>query len=110
MKGALADRVSAWLVTVAEANGWQIHELNVQINHVHLLIQYRPDESIAEVAQKLKGVTSLNVCREFPALASSIARRGFWGKGYFAASVGSVAESVVRRYIREQPWHAVAGG
>jgi len=41
---------------------------------------------------------------EFPWLAKS---KVLWSKSYFAASVGYVSESTVRRYIEHQ-WDAIA--
>jgi len=41
---------------------------------------------------------------EFPRLAKS---KVLWSKSYFAASVGYVSESTLRRYIEHQ-WDAIA--
>lgn len=47
-------------------NRWWISKLNVQIDHVHILMQIKPNESVAEVVQVLKGGTSRVIRKEFP--------------------------------------------
>jgi len=38
LKGALAKRIFELLEVCAEANGWRIEEMNIQPDHVHLII------------------------------------------------------------------------
>ena len=83
-------------------NRWWISELSVQVDHVHLIIQTNPSDSVAEVVQKLKGGTSRVIRKEFPELEEFLWGDSFWADGYFAETVGSVDEDVVRRYIRQQ--------
>jgi len=72
------------------------------VDHVHLIIQTNPSDSVAEVVQKLKGGTSRVIRKEFPELEEFLWGDSFWADGYFAETVGSVDEDVVRRYIRQQ--------
>ena len=37
MRGALALRIEALIRECAEINGWAIEELNIQVDHVHML-------------------------------------------------------------------------
>ena len=83
-------------------NKWYISELSIQPDHVHVMIQIKPKDSIAEVVQILKGGTSRVVRKEFPELDEFLWGDSFWADGCFAESVGKVDEAVVRRYIREQ--------
>jgi len=53
--GELAKRLEELIVECALVNKWEIHELSVQKDHIHLLIQTRPRESIARVVQMIKG-------------------------------------------------------
>ena len=76
--------------------------MSVQVDHVHILIQIWPRESIADVAKKLKGGTSRVIRAEFPELEEFLWGDSFWSDGYFAETVGNVDEQVVEKYIREQ--------
>lgn len=107
LEGAVAERLDALLRQASEVNEWELHELNVQPDHVHLLLQIHPRESVADVVQRLKGGTSFVLRKEFPDLEEPDLEEflwsdSLWGDGYFAESVGQTEEGVIRRYIRNQ--------
>jgi len=102
LRGKLAGRLKQLLYQAATVNRWEIKELNVQVDHVHLLIQTRPEQSVAEVVQILKGGTSRLVRQEFPELEEFLWGDSLWADGYFAETVGIAHEELIRRYIREQ--------
>ena len=74
----------------------------MQTDHVHILIQIKPSESVAEVVHILKGGTSRVIRKEFPELEEFLWGDSFWADGYFAESVGKVDEEVIRKYIKIQ--------
>ena len=100
--GAVAARLEALLRQATELKRWQIHELAIQKDHVHLLLQIRPAESVSYVANLLKGGTSRVLRAEFPELEEFLWADSLWADGYFAESVGQVEEAVVSAYIRDQ--------
>ena len=102
LEGTVAVRVRQLLEQAAEVNRWQLHELNVQSDHVHLLLQIHPKDRVAEVVQRLKGGSSRLLRQEFPELEEFLWGKSFWCDGYFAESVGQTEEGVIRRYIRQQ--------
>lgn len=71
-------------------------------DHVHILIQLRPRESVSEVVQILKGGSSRKIREEFPELEEFLWGDSFWADGYFAETVGHLDETTIRRYIRDQ--------
>jgi putative transposase len=77
-------------------------ELSIQEDHVHIILQTNPTDSVAEIAQRLKGGTSRVIRKEFPELEEFLWGDSFWADGYFAETVGNVDEEVVKRYIRDQ--------
>ncbi len=83
-------------------NRWWIEEIAIQVDHVHVLIQLKPRESLAEVIQILKGGTSRVIRKEFPELEEFLWGDSFWADGYFAETVGKVDEETVRKYIERQ--------
>ena len=102
LQGPVAMRLDALIRQAAEVNRWQVHELAIQSDHIHLLVQIRPPESVARVVNCLKGGTSRVLRSEFPEMEEFLWGESFWADGYFAESVGQVEEPVVSRYIREQ--------
>ena len=102
LRGKIAARIKQLLYEACKVNNWLLSEINVQEDHVHILVQIWPRESIADVVQKLKGGTSRVIRTEFPELEEFLWGDSFWAEGYFAETVGNVDEEVLRKYIREQ--------
>jgi len=100
--GKLAQRLEELLYQAAEVNGWRIEELSIVNDHIHMLIQMKPDKALSKVVQLLKGGTSKVLRTEFPELEEFLWGDQLWADGYFAESVGVSDERMIRRYIREQ--------
>ena len=100
--GKIAIRLKQLLLECCEINDWQIHELAIQKDHVHLLLQINPKESVSKVVNLLKGGTSRAIRREFPEIQEFLWGNSFWADGYFAESVGIKNESIMRKYIQHQ--------
>jgi putative transposase len=102
LKGKIAVRLRQLLYQACKMNRWWIGQLAVQEDHVHAMIQIKPNESVSQVVQILKGGSSRVIRSEFPELEEFLWGESLWADGYFAETVGQVEESVVSKYIREQ--------
>ncbi len=74
----------------AEVNDWSIVELNVQEDHVHMLIQLKPSLSLSKVVHLFKGGSSKVIREKFPELKEFLWGESFWADGFFAVTVGKV--------------------
>lgn len=72
--------------------------------HLHLFVRVGPAGAPAAVVRAFKGRTARVLRQEFPHLRNFA--KVLWSPAYFAASVGYVSETTVRRYIGHQ-WDAV---
>ena len=77
LEGKIAARLEALLREGCALNDWYLHELSIQPDHVHLLLQTHPRQSVARVVQRLKGGTSKVLRSEFPELIEFL-----WGKSF----------------------------
>ena len=104
LEGKIAEKIEALLRECASINRWHIKELSVQSDHVHILIQLRPDISVSKVVQLLKGRSSYEIRKEFPGLKefSWGTSKSFWCDGFFVETVGQVNEVMIEEYIRNQ--------
>ena len=102
LKGKVVVRLKRLLREASEVNRWVIEELSIQEDHVHLMIQANPKDSVADVVQVLKGGTSRILRKEFPDLEEFLWGDSFWADGYFAETVGKVDADVVKKYIKQQ--------
>ncbi len=98
----MVSRLKKLLYEACKINRWWISELSIQDDHVHTLMQIKPNECVADVVQILKGGTSRVIRKEFPELEEFLWGDSFWADGYFAESVGKVDEEVIRKYIKTQ--------
>ena len=105
LSGAIAARLKELIEECAEVNRWRIDELNIQRDHVHMLIQLRPDISVSKVVQLFKGKSSYVIRKEFPDLKEFYwgrASDSFWSDGFFVETVGQINESKIKEYIQNQ--------
>jgi putative transposase len=79
--------------------GWQIIELAIQPDHIHLFIQVWPTDSAAEVVKECKGVTSRVLRKKYPQLQKL---PSLWTRAYFASTADNVAPETLERYIAAQ--------
>src|SRR5258708_5834034 len=100
--GKVAIRLKKLFYEACSLNQWYIHEMAIMEDHVHILIQIKTNESVAHVVHILKGGSSRIIRKEFPELAEFLWGDSFWADGYFAETVGTVQEEMIRKYIREQ--------
>lgn len=103
--GRVAARCGEGLEQVAGEHGWQIVAKEVMADHLHLLARVGPTDAPAAVVGTFKCRTARMPGAEFPYVRRLA--RVLWSASYLVASVGTVFESRVRRYLERQ-WEAVA--
>ena len=82
--------------------GVEILELNVQIDHVHVICSVPPKVSISELMGTLKGKLAIKVFKSYPKLKQKpYWGNHFWSRGYFVTTVG-IDEDIIRRYVKYQ--------
>lgn len=84
LRGKLASRIEELLKLCAEVNGCDVLELNVQPDHVHIVVQFVPTMAVDKMVQLFKGRTNKAIREEFPELEEVCWGDGFWEDGYFA--------------------------
>jgi putative transposase len=79
--------------------GWQIIELAIQPDHIHLFVRVWPTDAASEVIKQCKGVTSRVLRQQYPQL-----RRlpSLWTRSYFASTAGNVSSMTIEAYIAAQ--------
>lgn len=69
-------------------------------DHVRLIIEIEPKQSVHMAVRILKGQTSRILREEFPWLKSKIP--SLWTRSYFCCTVGSISEETITKYILDQ--------
>lgn len=102
LKGKVANRIAELLHECADMNRWKIEELKILPDHVHMLVQMRPEVSVSRMVQLFKGSSSRAIRQEHPELEEFLWGKSFWADGYFAETCGQLNEQRVRDYIKNQ--------
>lgn len=100
--GKLAERLQELFTQCAEINGWGLEELNIQEDHVYIIVRLKPSISVSKAVQLLKGGSSRVIREEFPDLEEFLWGESFWSDGYFAETVGKINEEIIRNYVKNQ--------
>jgi len=103
ISGEIEEFLCDILHKVASDNGFQITKLNTYKDHVHVLLDCKPQHYIPSMVKILKGVSGRAVMQKFgDDLRSKLFDGHLWGASYFVATVSENTESQVREYIRNQ--------
>ena len=100
LRGKVALELRHLLYEACKINQWWIEEIKVMTDHVHMLIQVQPTETVASVVQSLKGGTSHFLRKTFPELEEFLWGDSFWADGYFAETIGAKTADAVKQYIK----------
>ncbi|EKO3440533.1 IS200/IS605 family transposase, partial [Vibrio fluvialis] len=102
LKGNIAKELYKSIYIYSHMKNCKVVELNVQIDHVHLVVRLPPSLSISGYMGFVKGRTAIRLFNKFPYLRKKkLWGNHFWQRGYFVDSVG-MNEEIIRRYVRYQ--------
>ena len=79
----------------------EILEMNVQTDHVHMILSIPPKYSVSSIMGFLKGKTSINLFHRYEKLGKRYWGRHFWSRGYCESTVG-LDEEMIRKYVKYQ--------
>ena len=80
----------------------EVIRVNIQLDHVHLVIVIPPRVSVAEVIQFIKSQTGKLLKARFPFLQKAIyGRDGIWSRGYCVSGIG-MHEKEILAYVQHQ--------
>ena len=102
LKGAVGREVYTCIQMFSDQKGCKVVELNIQSDHVHVLVMVPPKVSISELMGIVKGRTAIRIFRQFPHLKHKpYWGNHFWAPGYCVDTVGLDAE-MIRKYVKFQ--------
>jgi putative transposase len=102
LKGAINEVVEHDIRMLCEWKGCLVEELNVQDDHVHLLVSVPAKVSISQLMGTLKGKIAIKLFKSYPKLKKRpYWGNRFWGRGYFVNTVG-LDEDMSKGYEKYQ--------
>ena len=102
LSGAIKELLERDIRGMSEWLGCEVRELNIQVDHVHMVVSIPPKVSISEYMGTVKGKTAIKLFKSYPGMrVKAYWGNHFWARGYFVSSVG-IDEETIRKYVKYQ--------
>ena len=102
LDGRVKQEVGNCIRAFSEQKKCEVVELNVQIDHVHLIVSIPPKLSVSSYVGMVKGRTAIRVLQRFRELRQKpYWGNYFWTKGYCVDTVGLDLEKI-QAYVQYQ--------
>jgi putative transposase len=81
----------------------EIVELEVPVDHIHMVVRSLPRTSPSDIMQIIKSISAREFFKKYP----DIKKKYFWGgklwtASYFVETIGNANEEVIREYVKNQ--------
>lgn len=100
LKNGIDIRMKELLENKQDEYFYNIIEMEIMPDHVHLLLDINPKVGVYQIISKIKGYTSHQLREEFPELKRKLPC--LWTNSNFISTCGSVSLEVVKKYIEDQ--------
>jgi len=97
--GSIAKDCQALIKQKCAEKGWELLEMAIQPDHIHLFVRVWPTDSAADVVKECKGLTAHHLRKKYAVL-----RRlpSLWTRSYFGSTAGNVSQEIIQHYIAAQ--------
>lgn len=102
--GSFRDDVKQYIFDTCKDNHWYIRRMETDKDHIHILLQYNPADSITKIVTALKQHSTYLAWKDHPSVLQKHywKSKTLWSDGYFAASIGQVSRATIEHYIGRQ--------
>ncbi len=102
LTGKIAQEVERCVRAFSEQQGCEVIEINIQIDHVHLIVMIPPKIKVSDFMGTIKGRTAIRIFNKFRHLKQKpYWGNHFWSRGYCVDTVGLDSE-MIRKYVKYQ--------
>ena len=102
LTGEIAKIMDQDIRMLSEWLGCEIIELNVQLDHIHVVVSIPPKVSVSQYMGTIKGKIAIKMFKSYPTLKKKpYWGNHFWARGYFVNTVG-LNEEMIKRYVKYQ--------
>jgi putative transposase len=100
----MLERLREMIRQVCRKMDCELIEFSGESDHVHILLDFHPKNSISAVAGCLKSSTARVMKKEFPEQVNKFYRDkiSFWSNSYYVASSGGAPIEKLKEYIKNQ--------
>ncbi len=102
LKDEIGEYVKKEIINLLrQKEGIEIIEMNVQKEHVHLVMWIPPKYAVSNIMGYLKGKLAIRLFQRYERLGKRLWGRHVWSRGYCVSTVG-INEEQIRQYVRWQ--------
>jgi putative transposase len=102
LKDALAEYVKQQIYQLCKQKEQvEVLDLNVQVDHVHMVVSIPPKYAVSDYMGYLKGKLALRLFQQYESLGKRYWGRHLWARGYCVSTVG-LDEEKIRKYVKYQ--------
>jgi putative transposase len=98
------EEIKKIIYNIAEEKDLNIIEMEVDKDHIHILVQYPPTKSILDVVRLFKQMSTYRIWRQnnnhIYLKKQFWSENTFWGDGYFACSIGQVSKETIENIYK----------
>ena len=104
LTGAFREDIKQYMYDVCVSYHWYIIRMETDRDHIHMLLQYNPTDSVTRIVSALKQRSTWTAWKKYDTFLKRHywKERTLWSDGYFAASIGQVSQSTIEHYIENQ--------
>ncbi len=102
LTGQVDDDVKKLLTKIAADNDINIVEMESDKDHIHLLIDCKPQHHIPSMVKAFKGLSARFLFKQHPELKNRLWKGHLWNPSYFVATVSDNTQQQIRDYIKSQ--------
>lgn len=95
---------------IADGLGIGIIAMEAMPDHVHMLVDCRPQLCISDAVKVLKGTSAWRLFRSHPEIRTQLRGGHLWNPSYFVVTVSDRTKEQVEKYIRGQRTARGVGG
>jgi putative transposase len=102
LEGIVKEQLRKDIEMLLEWLGCEKKELNIQVDHIHLVVSVPPKVSVSRMMGILKGKTAIKIFKSYPELKKKpYWGNHFWSRGYCLDTIG-LDEEKIRKYVKYQ--------
>lgn len=99
----MLERLHGIFANVCIKTKCRLIEFSGETDHVHLLVDFHPDNNLSVLVGSLKSASSRIIQKEFSVHLSAFYRKSvFWSSSYYVASTGGAPIEKIKQYIQSQ--------
>lgn len=95
-----AERLKEIVIEICKENSWEIIELEIMDEHVHIFVKSNGKDSPHRIVSQLKGKSSSILNKEFEWLKTRLPC--LWTRSYYCDSIGNANSETIKKYIQNQ--------